>query len=213
MKKVGKVKLNIQCWLLFAGIAFFSLTAVPNRLIAGNNIDSLLVIVESPNTGNEDRISTYIKLVDLYATVSLDTGLFYADKCFDLAQKENNEEAMCRAIFKRGTVLSLFDKKDEAISAFIQAFEHGKKIDNNELILSVLFNLGVEYKNIGRYDTALTTLVYVKELALQNDNLNIAFRALNSIGNTYIDLADYSKAQVAFIEAVELNKKIGEIFL
>ena len=112
MKKVGKVKLNIQCWLLFAGIAFFSLTAVPNRLIAGNNIDSLLVIVESPNTGNEDRISTYIKLVDLYATVSLDTGLFYADKCFDLAQKENNEEAMCRAIFKRGTVLSLFDKKD-----------------------------------------------------------------------------------------------------
>lgn len=135
-----------------------------------------------------------------------------AQKLLDLADKNKIPPAVRNNLqFAQSSMLIKFKKFSEALS-ILEVIRH--TLNNQKdlaIILMVEYNIAVCHNESGNYDKAFSNLnklsLKINALGFKDDDLKA--RILTSFGCYYLNLNKYDKAGNYFLEALDINKRIG----
>jgi tetratricopeptide (TPR) repeat protein len=188
--------------------SFFFISCV----LANPYSDSLLQVSKNDTSSYQTKVKAFNLLSSYYNRTSLDTSLFYAEKSFKLSSKNSYKIGMSKAHLNKAIVYSHFQKRDSALTNYKTANNYAEQTKDMDLRAMAMLNYGINLLHYGFLEEAMEILDKTKNLASNNQLTEWELKALNSIGNANMQLSDYSKAQVAFHEALEINKEIKNDF-
>jgi len=194
-------------------------TLLNNTLFSSENrgIDSLKQIVKQQKTDSSLCYWMDVLAKD-YANVNPDSGIYYAKKSLEIAEKINNYGFQIDAYVslgiiyrERGEFTTCLDYLHKALSIIEQ-----KKV-NRKYYKRVYSSLNLAYTEQGNYTVGIEYgYKSLHEMEIDNDTMAIAL-ANNNIANTFFQLKQYEKAMKHYKTALNLanilNHQYGQSLL
>ena len=158
--------------------------------------------------GNTDQlVGVYGRTSDYFAFVAddLDSSLLYLDKALKLSPKIEDSILIAQIHNRRGYVLKLQWKIEEAFKSYNNAIVILEKIDRPKLLSNSYVKKGKLYTSAGLYSEAFIS--FDKAIALAEKNKKVSKSYIyRSMGQAYKAKGDFEEAEVYFEKAIEIIK-------
>lgn len=179
-----------------------------------SKIDSLRIeisVFENSKSFDENNIDYVIKqnaISELYFFRNLDSVLYYSNKAYYIAKKNNfiNEEII--AIINKGHYYFNIGKSEESLLLLNEALTLSKKHKNRNQG-TILNKLGFYQYDLGNYSEALKSYVEATKLAEKTSDKILMSIVKENIASLYIAQNDLKQALEIYKEVNEINNELG----
>ncbi|MGZ3884947.1 MAG: tetratricopeptide repeat protein, partial [Bacteroidia bacterium] len=165
---------------------------------------ALIVCINLIASGNP-RIDSLNKLIVKYATLNIDSAIYFTKQGEKLAAEANLPKEL--AVFKNslGQFYAMKGDFSTALVYFSENLATGKKTNNRELISRGDINIANIYVQQGKYNTALDH--YLEALKINDQGSDKRLLYVNSLclGITYYYLKNYEKSLAFYEKCLELS--------
>jgi adenylate cyclase len=166
-------------------------------------IDSLLRVMGGLKADTA-LVNVYCKLAFSYQNLNPDSGLYYGNKGYDLAQKLSWTKGTATAFNAIGSNHHAEGNFDAAKENYRKSLDLFEKLRDSAGFSVVLGNIGIVYAMQGEYDTSLVYMLRALNIyERMNDAFNVA-RYTGNIGNIYKEQANYPKALEYYFKSLKL---------
>jgi signal transduction histidine kinase/Tfp pilus assembly protein PilF len=172
-------------------------------------IDSLLLRVQE-NQPAEQLANMYGELGWQYASINLDSAIYFGELAVVSAKKANDPKILAQAYSDLGSGILQKGDLDESKKLYLRSLEIRLEI-NDSLGMAKSYNaLGFIHQRKYETDSAISYFlkalpIFQKEAALLN-----AAAVFNNLGVIYQNLPDYEKAKLAYQEAISIREQLGD---
>ena len=192
-------------WIFF--ISFYFLTYFS---FAHNEIDSIKKELND-SLSQEKKIEVFNKLSDLYSEQGQpETGLEYARKAYNLANKLNEQKGVNEALSNFFRNYMGQNKYDSAFSVVQQLLKIYLSADNKYQMAIQYSRLGAIYSNWGFVEKAMDYYLTAMKLSKKSDDNEFKGYLFNNIAMSYMNLSQLESAKVFFDKAEDITKSMPE---
>ena len=184
--------------LYFLLLVFLTLNS---QYLYSNQADSLRLIWENEELADSLRFAALDEFHDLFSLVMPDSTLSVLDYYHELAISKGADRQVYRSAVRKGNILRLQDRIEEARTHYYEALIIAKKMNNARLEAIIIGNFGNLHLDQGEYFESIKRYNDAKKIfSTEDDKLGEArmlngIGAINSrIGNNDIALVHYEKA-------------------
>lgn len=162
-------------------------------------IDSFLQVAQ--NAPNDSLLILALYEVSfIYSNINPDSGLHYAQKCYDLSVKNNFKDQEAFASSQLAYSYSVIDLIDSAVVYWAKSAEGFGELNDLYRQSDVLDNAGGLLVEVNRYDEALPFLKRAEKIAKNNDYLDL-------LVDTYMNYGLINDYKGNYDEAYDLYNK------
>ena len=172
-------------------------------------IDSLKRIISNSNIIDTNTALAYSSLGMALSDKSIDEGLIFAQKGYELSEKLNFKHGLINSCISYGVCLNAKADYLKALEYYYQALNLFEKYKDNNIKANIYNNMGAIYSNLGDYDKALNNYLLALDLYSLDKNIPEPPMLKGNIGIVYIAKGDYKKAYDYINQSIENNKKIN----
>ncbi len=159
------------------------------------------------NPDDKKRASLYSDLTWYYASVSIDSALYYGKKAISESEKLNDINLLSQVYSDLGAVHFRNNDFKNAEKNYLKSYEIRKEQKNVAGIAKLNNNLASVYRNLFQYKKAMAMyLEGLKYFESTSDYKNINTTKAN-IGLLFMDLKDYNNATKYLQEAIDYFEK------
>ena len=184
--------------LYFLLLVFLTLNS---QYLYSNQADTLRLIWENEELTDSLRFAALDEFHDLFSLVFPDSTLRVLDYYNELAISKGADRQVYRSAVRKGNILRLQDRIEEARTHYYEALIIAKKMNNARLEAIIIGNFGNLHLDQGEYFESIKRYNEAKKIfSTEDDKLGEArmlngIGAINSrIGNNDIALVHYEKA-------------------
>ena len=184
--------------LYFLLLVFLTLNS---QYLYSNQADTLRLIWENEELTDSLRFAALDEFHDLFSLVMPDSTLSVLDYYHELAISKGADRQVYRSAVRKGNILRLQDRIEEARTHYYEALIIAKKMNNARLEAIIIGNFGNLHLDQGEYFESIKRYNDAKKIfSTEDDKLGEArmlngIGAINSrIGNNDIALVHYEKA-------------------
>ena len=184
--------------LYFLLLIFLSLNS---KSLYSSQVDSLRLTWENEELSDSLRFEALDEFHDLFSLVFPDSTLRVLDYYNELAISKGADRQVYRSAVRKGNILRLQDRIEEARTHYYEALIIAKKMNNARLEAIIIGNFGNLHLDQGEYFESIKRYNEAKKIfSTEDDKLGEArmlngIGAINSrIGNNDIALVHYEKA-------------------
>ena len=184
--------------LYFLLVLFLTLNS---QYLYSNQAGTLRLIWENEELTDSLRFAALDEFHDLFSLVMPDSTLSVLDYYHELAISKGADRQVYRSAVRKGNILRLQDRIEEARTHYYEALIVAKKMNNARLEAIIIGNFGNLYLDQGEYFESIKRYNDAKKIfSTEDDKLGEArmlngIGAINSrIGNNDIALVHYEKA-------------------
>lgn len=193
------------------------------------SVDSLKHAIETAKSDSA-RFVIFDKLADDYTEKNRDSALYYIDKCISLAERNNRQLEVARALDRKGYVLYHLGKDGESLKCFLQAIRIAEDPSNESRIwsqgyvftpritrLEVLANIHHDFGHLMSRTDITQQIFHYKEteriVREIGDTTMLGFVNMN-LGNAYFALGNTDSAlQMEKTAAIIFKQQKNEYYL
>ncbi len=190
-------------------VLFFILLCTPG--LAQVNVDSLKSVwkdVEQPDTV---KLKALGRIAWAYLFNQPDSGFYYAQTQFELAQTIDSQIWMAIASNTKGVSFKVKDDFFNALKSYQQGLELASAIgDQTTVKPHLLNNIGNVYYNLGDHANAIRYYIESLQLAEKNNNKKGMSTALVGISNVHFLQGEYAKSLEYLEQTHELATEIDD---
>lgn len=180
-----------------------------NLIASQARIDSLRLSLKGmPNDTN--KLHVLDKISYLFYMVQPDSGIFYAKKCQDLAQKLNHTRSIIGSYNLLGLNYWKKQEYDTAENFYLKAIELNKDFGEERVNGVAYTNLSSIAGDRGNYEKSLDYSEKAIKIAKKIGDKNIWAINLSKIGNVYYYQQDYTKAEEYYLKVIDMKKELDD---
>ncbi|MFK7771625.1 MAG: hypothetical protein AB8F94_05775 [Saprospiraceae bacterium] len=184
---------------------FLTLCFVP--LLAQNyNVDELQ---EQLSTASSDKIKieTFIELINAYASIDIDSSIFYFEEALQLAKKNNNHESIIQIQDAISETLMVKGAYTKAKIIIDEAILLGNQLQNDTLICSNLMNLGTWHWAMSNSKQYFEVLNEALEYANKANSIKHKAMIYASYGIFYGEKADIKREREYLQKSLQIFRQ------
>ena len=171
-------------------------------------VDSLRITWENEELTDSLRFAALDEFHALFSLVLPDSTLSVLDYWHDLAISKGADRQVYRSALRKGNILRLQDRIDEARTHYDEALIISQKINNSRLEAIIIGNFGNLHLDKGEYFESIKKYNKAKEIfSTEDDKLGEA-RMLNGIGAINSRIGNNDIALVHYEEALNIYKEL-----
>ncbi len=186
---------------------FGIITLLLSNVIAAQNIDSLLNIVETEQN-DSIKVKTLNELSEIYINTDLEQALQYSKKAWKLSKLKEYKYGLAISNFNIGKAYEYMGKYLLAIDKLETAINLFTELGLDYELAEADKHLGIVYETQGKYDKALSHYLKALKLNEELDNKTGIASCMNSIGLIYYHQNDFPKAMENFNKTLELVEEL-----
>ena len=192
-------------WVFFVSFCFLTLA-----LSSQNEIDSVEKKLND-SLSQEKKIEAFNKLSDLYSEQGqLETGLEYARKAYNLANKLNEQKGMNEALSNFFRNYMGQNQYDSAFSVVQKLLKIYLAADNKYQMAIQYSRLGAIYSNWGFVEKAMDYYLTAMKLSKNSKDNEFKGYLFNNIAMSYMNLSQLESAKVFFEKAENIAELIPQ---
>ena len=191
--------------LYFLLVLFLTLNS---QYLYSNQADTLRLIWENEELTDSLRFAALDEFHDLFSLVMPDSTLSVLDYYYELAISKGADRQVYRSAVRKGNILRLQDRIEEARTHYYEALIIAKKMNNARLEAIIIGNFGNLYLDQGEYFESIKRYNDAKKIfSTEDDKLGEA-RMLNGIGAINSRIGNNDIALVHYEKALNLYKEL-----
>ena len=171
-------------------------------------VDSLRITWENEELTDSLRFAALDEFHDLFSLVLPDSTLSVLDYYHDLAISKGADWQVYRSAVRKGNILRLQDRIDEARTHYYEALVIAKKINNARLEAIIIGNFGNLHLDQGEYFESIKRYIEAKKIFYAEDDKLGEARMLNGIGAINSRIGNNDIALVHYEEALDIYKQL-----
>ncbi|MDC1024679.1 tetratricopeptide repeat protein [Flavobacteriales bacterium] len=191
--------------LYYLLLVFFSLHITS---LYSSQVDSLRITWEDEELTDSLRFAALDEFHDLFSLVLPESTLSVLDYYHELAISKGADRQVYRSAIRKGNILRLQDRIDEARTHYYEALVIAKKINNARLEAIIIGNFGNLHLDQGEYFESIKKYNKAKKIfSTEDDKLGEA-RMLNGIGAINSRIGNNDIALIHYEEALNIYKEL-----
>jgi len=191
--------------LYFLLVLFLTLNS---QYLYSNQADTLRLIWENEELTDSLRFAALDEFHDLFSLVMPDSTLSVLDYYHELAISKGADRQVYRSAVRKGNILRLQDRIEEARTHYYEALIVAKKMNNARLEAIIIGNFGNLYLDQGEYFESIKRYNDAKKIfSTEDDKLGEA-RMLNGIGAINSRIGNNDIALVYYEKALNIYKEL-----
>ena len=171
-------------------------------------VDSLRITWENEELTDSLRFAALDEFHDLFSLVLPDSTLSVLDYYHDLAISKGADRQVYRSAVRKGNILRLQDRIDEARTHYDEALIISQKINNSRLEAIIIGNFGNLHLDKGEYFESIKKYNKAKKIFSTEDDMLGEARMLNGIGAINSRIGNNDIALVHYEEALNIYKEL-----
>ncbi|OIQ27695.1 MAG: hypothetical protein BM564_11475 [Bacteroidetes bacterium MedPE-SWsnd-G2] len=188
-------------FLSFSFIALFSFSC-----LGQSKADSLWTTWNDQSNPDLVRVRALSKYAQELNPKNIDSALFYAQKAYDLAQKNQFDSIAAYTFLIKGSANRVQGEFDKAKNAYSEAKKIAKEKDIKGIEASAMYSLGIVQSDLGNYDGALNYYLEAVELMEGlNDNSQLG-NVYNNIGIINVRQGNHEQATINLEKSIAFYK-------
>ena len=191
--------------LYYLLLVFFSLHITS---LYSSQVDSLRITWEDEELTDSLRFAALDEFYDLFSLVLPESTLSVLDYYHELAISKGADRQVYRSAIRKGNILRLQDRIDEARTHYYEALVIAKKINNARLEAIIIGNFGNLHLDQGEYFESIKRYIEAKKIFYAEDDKLGEARMLNGIGAINSRIGNNDIALVHYEEALDIYKQL-----
>ena len=182
---------------------------VPGKM----NVDSLREVILVGSLPDSNRWDALEALFSYYALRQPDSALHYAEEYYSQAETSRDQDAMARALARKGAYFEIKSDHAQALDYYGQSLKIFEASGNQSGIADILNYIGINYSRQNDYSQAID--YFRRSQAIQEDQgnqLGVA-NSLNNIGYIYKNQGKYVQALEHFNRSIKIYEAQGDQLL
>jgi len=171
-------------------------------------VDSLRITWENEELTDSLRFAALDEFHALFSLVLPDSTLSVLDYYHDLAISKGADRQVYRSAVRKGNILRLQDRIDEARTHYDEALIISQKINNSRLEAIIIGNFGNLHLDKGEYFESIKKYNKAKKIFSTEDDMLGEARMLNGIGAINSRIGNNDIALVHYEEALNIYKEL-----
>ena len=171
-------------------------------------VDSLRITWENEELTDSLRFAALDEFHALFSLVLPDSTLSVLDYYHDLAISKGADRQVYRSAVRKGNILRLQDRIDEARTHYDEALIISQKINNSRLEAIIIGNFGNLHLDKGEYFESIKKYNKAKKIFSTEDDMLGEARMLNGIGAINSRIGNNDIALVHYEEALNIFKEL-----
>lgn len=175
---------------------------------AQDPIDSLLQELRGSQSV-EQQIELNLLLAKEWIIRSPDSSLPYAQRAYNLSERQNNPELKIEALNIQGNILQRQSKAEAALELYQQAIAEAENLNYKKGLAKLYNNVALIHTERGDYPKALSGFTEATRYEEEIDNQEGIAQGLNNIGVVFYYQGEYDKAMDYFLQSVKVHEAMG----
>lgn len=158
-------------------------------------IDSFLTILEKHPAEDSARVDIIIKLSSFYQSINLGKAGQYATQALQLAEKLQDNRAICAAMSQLGSIYSWQRSSSKALDIYFTQRELATKMKDEHWQQDAYLGIAYVYELENEWDKALSYTMKALPYAEKSDDPYVKAFAYTNLGSEYLGLGNTDKAE------------------